>query len=253
MDMLDKIQECDSAMVNFFCETQEHENFTRFRDNKFTLMYAHNFTKIKNVNDETPQLIESEIANNKNEGKDYCLIRLPNDAPVPKTSQTPSVDVNGIYTAKASSLVNMKTNQAFSIAKVDSQEMLKDVLRLSLEESEEDYGADFCNGRTKRYGEAYLSDKGVDCYLCYVDEAAIGRCELFAYGDLAYIEDFYISPSHQRKGYGTTMFMELVKNAMEKGVTTIYLLADEEDTPKEMYKKMGFEKISQYTELLFKI
>jgi spore maturation protein CgeE len=66
---------------------------------------------------------------------------------------------------------------------------------------------------------------------------------LFTHKGIAKIEDFSVIPMHQRKGYGTTILKALLDAAIKEDSHTIYLVTDEDDTAKEMYKRIGFSKI----------
>jgi len=45
----------------------------------------------------------------------------------------------------------------------------------------------------------------------------------------------------------------IIEMAQKNGVSAIYLVTDEEDTVKEMYRKCGFRKIGEKTDLFFKL
>jgi spore maturation protein CgeE len=76
---------------------------------------------------------------------------------------------------------------------------------------------------------------------------------MFIYEDTAKIEDFAVTSQKQRKGYGTAILKALTEIALEKNVSVIYLETDEDDTAKEMYKKRGFYKVGELTDLIFKL
>ena len=61
-----------------------------------------------------------------------------------------------------------------------------------------------------------------------------------------------MSERHQRKGYGSAILKNMIDTATKAGATTIYLVTDEDDTAKEMYTKLGFSKVYQHTEILYR-
>ena len=83
--------------------------------------------------------------------------------------------------------------------------------------------------------------------------AIIGSCDLFMYKVVAKIEDFAVIPTYQRKGYGTTILKALIDIAIKENCHTIYLVTAEDDTAKEMYQKIGFNKTGEKTDLFFKL
>lgn len=54
---------------------------------------------------------------------------------------------------------------------------------------------------------------------------------------------------HQRKGIGTTMLRSMIEDAISREVRNIYLIADKDDTPRDMYSRLGFETIGEEIEL----
>ena len=68
---------------------------------------------------------------------------------------------------------------------------------------------------------------------------------------MAKIEDFSVNPNYQRRGIGTTLLKALVEIAQEQGINAVYLNADEDDTAKEMYTKLGFKKIGEVYSLFW--
>jgi len=65
------------------------------------------------------------------------------------------------------------------------------------------------------------------------------------------IEDFDILQKYQRKGFGTSVLKHLLEEARANCVEFVYLITDSGDTAKEMYKKCGFKKAGEKTELFF--
>lgn len=93
----------------------------------------------------------------------------------------------------------------------------------------------------------------MDTYICYYDKIPVGSCQLFLYNGIAKIEDFTVSPEYQRRGIGTTILKYVIDIALSKKAELIYLSADEDDTAKEMYEKLGFEKVSESYALVYKL
>jgi len=258
MTIIDKIKNCEKKYVEYFSKTDEQEDFIRFRDESLPDMYHHNYTWIKNAKDDLAliQLIESEIEYSKNENKDFCLIKC--HIPISElviTSLSPNCEVSriGHYLFDEREFSNINPVKDCHVLKVDNQKMVDDILFLDLESDEEVLGKDFCTRRVYRRKDVYLSNEGVGSYICYDNNEIIGRCDMLIYEDTAKIEDFYVSPQKQRKGYGTAILKKLIEIAKNKNVSIIYLVTDEDDTAKEMYTKIGFSKIYELPELLFKL
>ena len=251
----EQILACETGYYKCFSEAVERENYIRFRDDLLPDMYSHNYTLIKGVgsDDELRGIIEGEIYHRK--GMGYCNIASyveVNSELLQTFAHKPEVTVNGFYLLDVPSSV-LCEKAGCGIFKVSNAAMLDDVLRMDTEHDGEDIGVDFCTRRVERRKDTYLSPEGVDCYICYDNGEAVGKCDLFICEGVAKIEDFAVLPSKQRRGYGAAILKAIIETARECGVSTIYLVTDEEDTVKEMYLKCGFRKIGEKTDLFFKL
>jgi len=257
MKVIEKIQHCERNYAACFSEVVEQDGLIKFRDDSIPDMYSHNFIWIKDVVDDSVfnRFMESEVVGRKKEARDFCLIRC--DAPVNESNLTSvsykyELSTLGCYVFDISRFLEISKTVECSVLKVDKPEMINEILRLDLEAEGDILGVDFCTRRVDRRKDVYLSDGGVDSFLCYSDGVAIGNCEMFVFEDTAKIENFSISSKAQRKGFGNALLTNLIKSAMHRGVSLIYLNTDEDETAKEMYKKLGFNKMYEYTEILFK-
>jgi spore maturation protein CgeE len=130
--------------------------------------------------------------------------------------------------------------------------MIEELTALDIIQSGESAGVDFCIRRAHRRGEVYLSDAPCDCYLCRIDGKAVGNVDLLIHDGTAKIEDFAVDPAYQHRKIGTAMLKMLIAKAHAAGCETVYLVADEDDTPKAMYTMLGFEKVRETYALFWK-
>jgi len=252
----EKILTCEIEYIKCFSKAVEAQNSIRFRDDLLQDMYYHNFTLIMDSNseDELYRLIENEIS--LREGSNFCNIVsfVPiSDCLLQKFEYKPQVSVSGFYLLDIDRHSRPIDKAKCIISRVNDASMIDDIVRLDLEHDGDRLGVDFCTRRAKRRGSVCLLDKGVASYICYDDGEAVGSCNIFINGDVAKIEDFAVSLTKQRQGYGTLILGSIIEAALKSGASTIYLVTDEEDTPKEMYLKYGFKKIGEQTDLLFKL
>ncbi|MEG1313517.1 MAG: GNAT family N-acetyltransferase [Bacilli bacterium] len=252
------IIECEFEYTKYFSEFYENQNIVRFRDNELNDMYYHNYTHIKKSMDDIAlnQIIQDEIILRISEKSNYCNILLNsvvNNSLLPILKYKPEISKNGYYSFDISHFQKLNYLSDCIIKKVENQEMIDNILFCDLQHDEKSLGKDFCTRRCYRRGKVYISDKGVNSYICYHNGDIIGNCDLFIYNDVAKIEDFSVIPKYQRKGYGTTILKSLIDIAIKENCKTIYLVTDEDDTPKEMYLKIGFNKIGERSDLFFKL
>ena len=253
-----EITQCEIEYTKCFSSIFENKDIVRFRDNQLEDMYYHNYTYLKKpmMEMELKDIIQEEITLRLLEKKDFCNILIDSQVSssvISMLENKPEVSRNGYYSFDISQFTKLKTLPSCEVKKTINKEMLQDVLFCDLKHDEENLGKDFCTRRCYRRGAVYISEIGVDSYVCYHNDEIIGNCDLFMSNGTAKIEDFAVIPAYQRKGYGTTILKALIEIAIKNDCHTIYLVTDEEDTPKEMYLKIGFEKIGDRTDLFFKL
>jgi spore maturation protein CgeE len=249
---------CEAAYLACFTECYENDTIKRFRDDSLTDMYNHNYTYVKRnlLQEELQKLILEESAQNQKENKQFIKVSL---AELPDVSQldTPFGKLstehygNYIYTPMVSPGWNSR--DGFTIKSVSKEAMVEDIVSMDLISDAKSCGEDFCIRRARRRGKVYLSDSSIDCYIIYSKDIPVGKCDLFLSNDTAKIEDFVVLPAYQRQGIGTTLLKHLIDTALTKGAKTIYLTADEDDTPKDMYMRLGFERVFDYYSLFAKL
>lgn len=103
------------------------------------------------------------------------------------------------------------------------------------------YGEDFTKRNIGRQYEK-LSYHGA-----YLDGKLVGACYSFCSDGLLCIDGLIVD-SEYRKRYVATSLIAHIKDSYPDRI--LFLHADDDDTPKEMYRKMGFETIDRLYEYL---
>lgn len=119
----------------------------------------------------------------------------------------------------------------------------------------------YCNihyKEAKQWGESYALSKREllkkDYYnkrkqqiIALMDGDIVGSVDVIVREQTAEIDNFFVLPSFQRQGIGSKMQQFVMQHYAEK---SIILVADGEDTPKDMYVKQGYRFIGfQYNAL----
>jgi ribosomal protein S18 acetylase RimI-like enzyme len=73
----------------------------------------------------------------------------------------------------------------------------------------------------------------------------VSCCELYSRGGVAQIEDVVTVPDLRNQGLGRAVVLRALEAARSSGHDLVFLLADEEDWPKELYRRLGFEPIAR--------
>lgn len=109
------------------------------------------------------------------------------------------------------------------------------------------------------YGEVFATEKqhllkkqfndpAIQFVVALLDGQIVGSLLLFLTADKVELDSFVILDSMQRRGIGSTMQHFVMKHHTEQ---TILLVADGEDTPREMYAKQGYHYCSAWHEIVF--
>ena len=78
-----------------------------------------------------------------------------------------------------------------------------------------------------------------------VDERPVSYCELFSNGATGQVESVLTLPEHRGKGYARAIVTRAANESRMMGHDVTFLTADEDDWPKELYAKLGFERVAR--------
>src|SRR5207249_2284686 len=75
--------------------------------------------------------------------------------------------------------------------------------------------------------------------------APVASCELYSDGRVAQVESVGTLSEHRGKGHASAVVARAVETARAEGHELVFLLADEDDWPKELYGKLGFRTVGR--------
>jgi GNAT superfamily N-acetyltransferase len=80
-----------------------------------------------------------------------------------------------------------------------------------------------------------------------IDEAGhlVAMTKLRSDGTTAQVEDVYTIPEERGRGYARALVTHAVAQARDRGHDLIFIVADDNDWPKELYRRIGFEPIGK--------
>jgi ribosomal protein S18 acetylase RimI-like enzyme len=78
----------------------------------------------------------------------------------------------------------------------------------------------------------------------------VSYTDLYQDGPEAQVEDVGTLPEHRGRGYATAVVLASIRAARERGAEFVFLVADREDWPKEMYRGLGFDELGYYVKLV---
>lgn len=255
--MFSRFSSTEIEYTKKFSQHYENNEIIRFYDNELPGMYMHNFTLIKEYTSENrlKEIIYEELENRKTQNAGFLRVEFNfsiydnfiNNLPL--TFEVSKYDYMYINTQMSKFL---KGNEECLTKKAVSEDILNQGIEVDIIANQADMGIDFAKERIYRKAKVYKQhNSNLDLFVCYHNDLPIGNCELMKNNDIAKIEDFDIIENYQRQGFGTSMLKHIIEDAKEHGVELAYLITDSEDTAKEMYKKCGFIKVGEKTELFF--
>jgi ribosomal protein S18 acetylase RimI-like enzyme len=83
-----------------------------------------------------------------------------------------------------------------------------------------------------------------------VDGEVASYSDLYLDGEVAQVEDVATLPKHRERGYASAVVLRAVEEAHAAGAELIFLVADADDWPKELYRKLGFDELGVNVKIL---
>jgi ribosomal protein S18 acetylase RimI-like enzyme len=77
------------------------------------------------------------------------------------------------------------------------------------------------------------------------DGEPVSWCALYEEDGIGQVEDVMTASAHRRRGYGRAVVEAATRASLASGNGITFLVADDEDWPKEMYARIGFEPIGR--------
>jgi GNAT superfamily N-acetyltransferase len=89
-----------------------------------------------------------------------------------------------------------------------------------------------------RQAREVSSARGVEVLAVAAEDDLMGFAQLERDGPAAEITQVYVSPEHRGAGLGTALTSAAIREAGDAG--DLWICADDEDRPKELYERLGF-------------
>ena len=87
-------------------------------------------------------------------------------------------------------------------------------------------------------------------FAVFEDGKPVSWTDLYLAGDTAQIEDVGTLESHRGRGHARAVVLHAANEARRAGADLVFLVADDEDWPKELYRKLGFDELGLVYEFL---
>ncbi len=124
-----------------------------------------------------------------------------------------------------------------------------DLIDLEVRHYGEAYGESFCKRNVEQLIDTVHKDARLHYYGAFSGNELVGSVFAFCEGDYVMIDSLLVDEKHRHQLIATTLLKFIVQVFEGK---TIFLHADEDDTPKEMYMNLGFvnkDVLYEYTKV----
>jgi len=73
----------------------------------------------------------------------------------------------------------------------------------------------------------------------------VSACELYSRGGVAQVEDVVTHAEFRNRGFASAVVLRAVEAARSTGHDLVFLLAEEDDWPQQLYRRLGFEPVAR--------
>lgn len=139
-----------------------------------------------------------------------------------------------------------KRNAQVTVQDVKTDNIANAIKEIEVQNYGHIYGENFTIRKTERYVEMAKKDENFHYFAAFLDGKIAGSCYAYVKDGYIYMDSLIVN-EEVRKQYVATTLMAYIA---EHFAGTMFLHADPEDTPKDMYGKMGFQvmdSIFEYT------
>ena len=249
MDEISRIRKAERSFKMLFsqkCAFSEH--LEKWQDDDLYDMYDHNqFVPL--LDDTTDKELEQAIAYQRQLGRGFLKLDTReklDEALTERFSLEKCCTETMLLRNKQKNIEAWKCNPDVIIHDSASSDVLADLLQIDIETFASDYGEDFIRRRDARYVKKAMETQGFHYYVAYLDGKVAGSCYACAIDGYVVMDALVVREAFRKRYVATTLMKHIASQFKEE----MFLHADADDTPKEMYRKMGFETVDELYEYL---
>ena len=249
MDEISRIRKAERSFKMLFsqkCVFSEH--LEKWQDDDLYDMYDHNqFVPL--LDDPTDKELEKAVAYQRQLGRGFLKIDTReklDEALTERFSLEECCTETMLLRNKQKNIEAWKCNPDVVIHDSASSDVLADLLQIDIETFASDYGEDFIRRRDARYVKKAMETPGFHYYVAYLDGKVAGSWYACAIDGYVVMDALVVREAFRKRYVATTLMKHIASQFKEE----LFLHADADDTPKEMYGKMGFETVDELYEYL---
>ena len=249
MDEISRIRKAERSFKMLFSQKFVFsEHLEKWQDDDLYDMYDHNqFVPL--LDDPTDKELEQAIAYQHQLGRGFLKLDTReklDEALTERFSLEKCCTETMLLRNKQKNIEAWKCNPDVIIHDSVSSDVLADLLKIDIETFASDYGEDFIRRRDARYVKKAMETQGFHYYVAYLDRKPAGSCYACAIDGYVVMDALVVREAFRKRYVATTLMKHIASQFKEE----MFLHADADDTPKEMYRKMGFETVDELYEYL---
>ena len=232
---MNNIELSESSFTNLFSKPVSLPFGVRYYDDLLPDMYDHNFTLINTLVNEDKLNVLLDIKKQRNENfikittpiRSEFLEKKGFESEALLTMLKQDYDRFDVPSTKDVSFKSVKENKRY----------IEELIDIEIKYYGPSYGEDFCRRRWIRYYEKALEDNGLDIYVALKEDKVVGYCYSYYSHNIVCVDGLLVVKEMRKQYVASSM----LKHIAHQYHCPIMLHASEDETPKEMYKKLGFE------------
>ena len=249
LDEISRIRKAEQSFKRLFSQKRTFsEHLEKWQDGDLYDMYDHNqFVPL--LDDPTDKELEQAIAYQHQLGRGFLKLDTReklDEALIKRFSLEECCTETMLLRNKKENMARWKDNPDVIIYDSASGDVLADLLKIDIETFASDYGEDFIRRRDARYVKKAMETQGFHYYVAYLDGKVAGSCYACAIDGYVVMDALVVREAFRKRYVATTLMKHIASQFKEE----MFLHADADDTPKEMYRKMGFETVDELYEYL---
>ena len=249
LDEISRIRKAEQSFKQLFSQKRAFsEHMEKWQDDDLYDMYDHNqFVPL--LDDPTGKELEQAIAYQRQLGRGFLKIDTReklDEVLIKRFSLEECCTETMLLRNKKENMARWKSNPDVIIYDSASGDVLADLLKIDIETFASDYGEDFIRRRDARYVKKAMEIPGFHYYVAYLDGKPAGACYAYAIDGYVVMDALVVREAFRKRYVATTLMKHIASQFKEE----MFLHADADDTPKEMYRKMGFETVDELYEYL---
>lgn len=221
--------EIEREYLKCFCKIKDEKNYIKYSDDIQKDKYCHNFYFIKDESKLDKLLFKLE----KDNDKEFLEIDSKTRLNLPEFEEDEEIRMY-------SPISSIKEDYRLGEVKVLEIDNKNDYYQVEYKTSVI-YGESYAKSNALRLTDELINNDNLIGFVIYNNDIPVGTVHAFKYKECAKIEGFVVLDEYQKKGYGISLFSYVVKYLKSIGIYDLYLTADNLDTPKEIYYKLGFD------------